>query len=170
MQGRQRHVLCLRSDGQWQDVHHVTTAATGCGRHVCDHAAGGLRQLVSARQVRQWEPAHLTACGQGPPCDRTLLHWCNQLTNRPSLPLLLRHSCYEIYGGKVYDLLNGRKKLEVREDGRKRVQVGQLEGRRGLAEPRGSWKAGADWLSHDSNKLRSKRGLQLLFAASKRLK
>lgn len=37
-----------------------------------------------------------------------------------SLPLC---SCYEIYGGKVFDLLNGRKKLEVREDGRKRVQV-----------------------------------------------
>lgn len=33
-------------------------------------------------------------------------------------------SCYEIYGGKVFDLLNGRKKLEVREDGRRRVQVG----------------------------------------------
>lgn len=32
-------------------------------------------------------------------------------------------SCYEIYGGKVFDLLNGRKKLDVREDGRKRVQV-----------------------------------------------
>ena len=32
-------------------------------------------------------------------------------------------SCYEIYGGKVFDLLNGRKKLEVREDGRRRVQV-----------------------------------------------
>ena len=37
---------------------------------------------------------------------------------------LLWCSCYEIYGGKVFDLLNGRKKLDVREDGRKRVQVG----------------------------------------------
>ena len=37
---------------------------------------------------------------------------------------LLWRSCYEIYGGKVFDLLNGRKKLDVREDGRKRVQVG----------------------------------------------
>jgi kinesin family protein 2/24 len=32
-------------------------------------------------------------------------------------------SCYEIYGGKVFDLLNGRAKLEVREDGRRQVQV-----------------------------------------------
>ncbi|PSC68800.1 kinesin-13A-like isoform X1 [Micractinium conductrix] len=37
--------------------------------------------------------------------------------------LALHVSCYEIYGGKVFDLLNGRKKLDVREDGRKRVQV-----------------------------------------------
>ncbi|EFN51754.1 hypothetical protein CHLNCDRAFT_16969, partial [Chlorella variabilis] len=37
--------------------------------------------------------------------------------------LALHVSCYEIYGGKVFDLLNGRKKLEVREDGRRRVQV-----------------------------------------------
>ncbi|KAL4433699.1 hypothetical protein ABPG75_000140 [Micractinium tetrahymenae] len=37
--------------------------------------------------------------------------------------LSLHVSCYEIYGGKVFDLLNGRKKLEVREDGRRRVQV-----------------------------------------------
>ena len=38
-------------------------------------------------------------------------------------------SCYEIYGGKVFDLLNGRKKLEVREDGRKRVQVRATAGK-----------------------------------------
>lgn len=37
--------------------------------------------------------------------------------------LSLHVSCYEIYGGKVFDLLNGRKKLDVREDGRRRVQV-----------------------------------------------
>ncbi len=33
------------------------------------------------------------------------------------------HSCYEIYGNKLFDLLNGRFKLEVREDAKKRVQV-----------------------------------------------
>lgn len=32
-------------------------------------------------------------------------------------------SCFEIYGGKVYDLLNARKRLEVREDGRKKVCI-----------------------------------------------
>jgi len=37
--------------------------------------------------------------------------------------LALYVSCYEIYGGKVFDLLNGRAKLEVREDAKKRVQV-----------------------------------------------
>ncbi|KAI3434487.1 hypothetical protein D9Q98_002563 [Chlorella vulgaris] len=37
--------------------------------------------------------------------------------------LSLHVSCYEIYGGKVFDLLNGRAKLEVREDGRRQVQV-----------------------------------------------
>ena len=33
-------------------------------------------------------------------------------------------SCYEIYGGKLFDLLNERNKLEVREDARRNVQVG----------------------------------------------
>ncbi len=32
-------------------------------------------------------------------------------------------SCFEIYGGKLYDLLNGRKKLDMREDGKKRVVI-----------------------------------------------
>ncbi|KAK2079510.1 hypothetical protein QBZ16_001904 [Prototheca wickerhamii] len=32
-------------------------------------------------------------------------------------------SCYEIYGGKLFDLLNERNKLEVREDARRNVQV-----------------------------------------------
>jgi kinesin family protein 2/24 len=32
-------------------------------------------------------------------------------------------ACYEIYGGKVFDLLNSRQRLEVREDGKRRVQV-----------------------------------------------
>ncbi|KFM22813.1 Kinesin-like protein KIF2A [Auxenochlorella protothecoides] len=35
----------------------------------------------------------------------------------------LHVSCYEIYGGKLFDLLNARNKLEVREDGKRRVQV-----------------------------------------------
>ena len=32
-------------------------------------------------------------------------------------------SCYEIYGGKVYDLLNDRLRLDVREDAKRRVVV-----------------------------------------------
>ena len=32
-------------------------------------------------------------------------------------------ACYEIYGGRVFDLLNSRQRLEVREDGKRRVQV-----------------------------------------------
>ena len=37
--------------------------------------------------------------------------------------LQLHVSCFEIYGGKLYDLLNGRKRLEIREDGKKRVCI-----------------------------------------------
>ena len=32
-------------------------------------------------------------------------------------------SCFEIYSGKLYDLLNNRKRLEAREDGKKTVQI-----------------------------------------------
>jgi kinesin family protein 2/24 len=32
-------------------------------------------------------------------------------------------SCFEIYSGKLYDLLNSRKRLEAREDGKKTVQI-----------------------------------------------
>lgn len=32
-------------------------------------------------------------------------------------------SCYEIYGGKIFDLLNNRQRLEAREDAKRRVQV-----------------------------------------------
>mmetsp|Transcript_2395 Transcript_2395/g.7443 ORF Transcript_2395/g.7443 Transcript_2395/m.7443 type:complete len:746 (-) Transcript_2395:596-2833(-) len=37
--------------------------------------------------------------------------------------ITLHVSCFEIYGGKVFDLLGGRARLEVREDARRRVQV-----------------------------------------------
>lgn len=36
-------------------------------------------------------------------------------------------SCFEIYGGKLYDLLNGRKRLDIREDGKKRVCIVDLK-------------------------------------------
>lgn len=36
-------------------------------------------------------------------------------------------SCFEIYGGKLYDLLNGRKRLDMREDGKKRVCIVDLK-------------------------------------------
>lgn len=45
------------------------------------------------------------------------------LTTPAYSDLSLYVSCFEIYGGKVYDLLNGRKKLEVREDARRKVNV-----------------------------------------------
>lgn len=32
-------------------------------------------------------------------------------------------SCFEIYSGRLYDLLNGRKLLVAREDGNKKVQI-----------------------------------------------
>ena len=32
-------------------------------------------------------------------------------------------SCFEIYGGKLFDLLNHRMRLETREDGKKRVCI-----------------------------------------------
>ena len=37
--------------------------------------------------------------------------------------LSLHVACYEIYGGKVFDLLNNRQRLDVREDAKRRVQV-----------------------------------------------
>lgn len=37
--------------------------------------------------------------------------------------LSLHVACYEIYGGKVFDLLNTRQRLDVREDAKRRVQV-----------------------------------------------
>eukprot|EP00210_Caulerpa_lentillifera_P008208 g7837.t1 len=36
-------------------------------------------------------------------------------------------SCFEIYGGKVFDLLNARKKLEIREDSKRQVVVVDLK-------------------------------------------
>ena len=47
----------------------------------------------------------------------------SDFASTPVCCLHCHRSCYEIYGGKVFDLLNGRKKLDVREDGRRRVQV-----------------------------------------------
>lgn len=38
-------------------------------------------------------------------------------------------SCFEIYGGKLYDLLNARKRLDMREDGKKRVCIVDLKAR-----------------------------------------
>ena len=37
--------------------------------------------------------------------------------------LALWVSCFEIYGGKLYDLLNGRQQLVMREDGKGRVCI-----------------------------------------------
>lgn len=45
------------------------------------------------------------------------------LSNREFKNYYLYVSCFEIYGGKVFDLLNARKKLEIREDSKRRVVV-----------------------------------------------
>lgn len=134
-------------------------------RTPCHHCRCGLRQTCLRSCSRRPTPTCLCTSGAAVgPCP---LGWLRAGTHvtvvcctgaikwQPPFPSTCVHrSCYEIYGGKVYDLLNGRKKLEVREDGRKRVQVGQLEGRRGPA-------------SHDSTKLRCapKKGMQLIAGA-----
>jgi len=45
------------------------------------------------------------------------------LANREFKNYYLYVSCFEIYGGKIFDLLNSRKKLEIREDSKRRVVV-----------------------------------------------
>jgi len=45
------------------------------------------------------------------------------LGNREFKNYYLYVSCFEIYGGKIFDLLNSRKKLEIREDSKRRVVV-----------------------------------------------
>lgn len=43
-------------------------------------------------------------------------------------------SFFEIYGGKVMDLLNGKKKLLIQEDAKSKIQVSGLEERIALTE------------------------------------
>lgn len=45
------------------------------------------------------------------------------LSLEESRGLALWVSCFEIYGGKLYDLLNGRQQLVMREDGKGRVCI-----------------------------------------------
>ena len=47
--------------------------------------------------------------------------------------LALWVSCFEIYGGKLYDLLNGRQQLVMREDGKGRVCIVGLKEVRALS-------------------------------------
>jgi len=46
---------------------------------------------------------------------------CSLLSNYPNLSLYV--SFYEIYCGKLYDLLNGRSLLAAREDAKQRVNI-----------------------------------------------
>ena len=46
-----------------------------------------------------------------------------QKTKYKSLNLVVSASFFEIYSGKVFDLMNKRKKLRVLEDGKAQVQV-----------------------------------------------
>lgn len=48
---------------------------------------------------------------------------CRYLSLRESQGLALWVSCFEIYGGKLYDLLNCRQQLVMREDGKGRVCI-----------------------------------------------
>ena len=48
---------------------------------------------------------------------------CRYLSLRESQGLALWVSCFEIYGGKLYDLLNARQQLVMREDGKGRVCI-----------------------------------------------
>lgn len=50
-----------------------------------------------------------------------------QKTKYKSLDLIVSASFFEIYSGKVFDLLNKRKKLSVLEDGKAQVQVVNLQ-------------------------------------------
>ena len=43
-------------------------------------------------------------------------------------------SFFEIYGGKVSDLLNGKKKLQIQEDGNSKIQVSGLTERQASSE------------------------------------
>jgi len=40
--------------------------------------------------------------------------------------IFLHVSCFEIYGNKVFDLLNTRKRLNILEDGKRQVRTGAL--------------------------------------------
>jgi len=50
-----------------------------------------------------------------------------QKTKYKSLNLIVSASFFEIYSGKVFDLMNKRKKLRVLEDGKAQVQIPNLE-------------------------------------------
>lgn len=52
-----------------------------------------------------------------------------QKTKYKSLNVVVSASFFEIYSGKVYDLMNKRKKLRVLEDGKAQVQIPNLEER-----------------------------------------
>lgn len=51
----------------------------------------------------------------------------NKSTKHKNKDLLISASYFEIYGSKVFDLLNKRKRLRVLEDGNQQVQVCELE-------------------------------------------
>ena len=48
--------------------------------------------------------------------------------------VLFYMSFFEIYGGKVSDLLNGKKKLQIQEDGNSKIQVSGLTERQASSE------------------------------------
>ena len=69
-----------------------------------------------------FEAASFDACVQPLPV-RAAVDVLTALAQPKYHALQLWVSCFEIYGGKVYDLLNARKRLEVREDAKKKVCI-----------------------------------------------
>ena len=105
------------TDGQWQDVYHGRRRERLCARHLCPRGPRGLCHEPAARaQVRRGPAGCSSHAFPYAPADLLPLpHSAKKLS--------VNVSFFEIYGGKVFDLLNKQKRLRVLEDGKAKVQV-----------------------------------------------
>jgi len=92
-----------------QTVRPLVTAVFNSGRGTC-FAYG----QTGSGKTYTMEPLPLRAA-------EDIFHIAGTVTEFQNVTLHV--SCYEIYGGKVFDLLGGRARLEVREDAKRKVQV-----------------------------------------------